>query len=37
MRLVGVLLGMLVLAGGCGYSVGGGTLVVPEGARTVSI
>ena len=32
-----VLLALLVLASGCGYSLGGGTAALPDGVRTVSI
>jgi hypothetical protein len=37
MRTARALLGLLLLASGCGYSLGGSTEVLPEGARTVSI
>ena len=37
MRVARVLLGLLVLAAGCGYSLGGSTDVLPDGVRTVSI
>jgi len=37
MRRARVLLVALVLASGCGYSLGGSTEVLPEGARTVII
>ena len=37
MRLARALVGVLVLASGCGYGLGGGTSVVPETARTITI
>jgi hypothetical protein len=37
MRRARVLLAALVLAGGCGYSVGGGADVLPDAAQTVAI
>ena len=37
MRVVRVLLGLLALATGCGYSLGGDTAALPDGVRTVSI
>jgi len=37
MRVARLLLGLLALAAGCGYSLGGDTAALPDGVRTVSI